>query len=61
MTKDEGIRIDETINEFMRIVAEGNARRANLASECASLRAQLTDAQAELAKLKPPVELKAVE
>lgn len=61
MTQDEKIRIDATISELMAAVAEGNARRANLAAECASVKAQLFSAQAELVKLKPAPKLEAVE
>ena len=61
MTKDEATRIDATLAEMGSATMRALARAADLAAECASLRAQLAAANAELETLRPKEPLKAVE
>ena len=52
MTKDEEIRINATLQEMANATMRANARAADLAAECASLRAQLEAHKEEKPKLE---------
>jgi hypothetical protein len=47
MTKDEEIRINATLGEMANATMRANARAADLAAECASVRAQLEEEKAK--------------